>query len=263
MVASKIKKLLKTVTHKVAEKAEAETETLVEMPPKRLKQLESKLGYTFNDKQLLAQSMTHPSFLLNTKDQLLNNQRLEFLGDAVIQLALTDALYKRFPKSREGKLTATRSGYARGDFMANIARELQLDSFLLLKPKDRAAGVAEQDSALGDAFEALIGAVYLDGGWETAYQLILKLYNNLKSAPTPKRGIANPKGKLQELIQPIHGNEAIRYETTAETGEAHSREFEVTVFCNETKLGVGTGRTKKEAAEKAAIEGLKTFGDNE
>ncbi|EDY80852.1 ribonuclease III [Verrucomicrobiia bacterium DG1235] len=253
MVASKLKRLIKSVSKDSDKKAARLSANATELPQAKVKRLENKLGYTFKTKGLLHQSLTHPSFLLNTKDQLKNNQRLEFLGDSVIQLVLTEKLYEKFPSLREGKLTSIRSGYARGDYMAGIARELKLGDYLILKPKDRNAGVAENDSALGDAFEALIGAIYLDSDFETSRKIILELYNYLDTAPTAKGVIANPKGKLQELIQPVHGNNALRYETIAQTGEAHEREFEVAVFCHDEQLGKGAGRTKKEAAEKAAL----------
>lgn len=256
MVASKLKRLIKSVSKDSDKKAARRSANAAEVPPAKVRKLESKLGYTFNNKGLLHQSLTHPSFLLNTKDQLKNNQRLEFLGDSVIQLVLTEKLYEKFPKHREGKLTSIRSGYARGDFMAKIARELKLGDYLILKPKDRQAGVAEGDSALCDAFEALVGALYLDSDFDTARKIVLGLYNYLDTAPTEKGEITNPKGKLQELIQPIHGNHALRYETVSQTGEAHNRIFEISVYCNDDKLGTGKGRTKKEAAEKAATEAI-------
>lgn len=256
MVASKLKRLIKSVSKDSDKKAARKTANAAEIPASKVKKLESKLGYTFNKKGLLHQALTHPSYLLNTKDQLKNNQRLEFLGDSVIQLVLTEKLYEKFPKHREGKLTALRSGYARGDFMAEIARELKLGDYLLLKPKDRQAGVAEGDSALGDAFEALIGALYLDSDFETSRKIILGLYNYLDTEATAKGEIANPKGKLQELIQPVHGNSALRYETVSQTGQAHERTFEIAVYCNDDQLGTGKGKTKKEAAEKAAVQAI-------
>ena len=259
MVASKLKRLIKSVSTNTEQKAARRGSRATELPPEHIRALEKKLGYTFADKHLLAQSLTHPSFLLNTKDQLKNNQRLEFLGDSVIQLILTEKLYEMYPNYREGKLTSLRSGYARGNYMAEIGRELDLGSYLILKPKDREAGVAEQDTALGDAFEAIIGAVYLDSDYGAARRIVLSLYHHLEARPQPVGGVSNPKGKLQELIQPIHGNNAVRYETTGERGVAHEREFEVTVFCLDKKLGAGVGRTKKEAAEKAALQGLEAF----
>lgn len=253
MVASKLKRLLKSVSKDTEKKVARKGGHAAELPPAKVRKLESKLGYTFTNKALLHQSLTHPSFLLNTEDQLKNNQRLEFLGDSVIQLVLTEKLYEKFPNYREGKLTPIRSGYARGDFMAGIARELDLGSFLILKPKDRRAGVAEGDSALGDAFESLVGALYLDSDFETSRKIILSLYNYLDTAPSSKGVLSNPKGKLQELIQPVHGNNALRYETIGQKGDAHEREFEVAVFCNDQELGTGHGRTKKEAEGKAAL----------
>ena len=140
--------------------------------------------------------------------------------------------------------------------MAKIARQLNLGEFLRLKPKDRAVGIGEQDGSLGDAFEALLGAVYIDSDYETARDITLKLYDNLNTDRESEGIVSYPKGKLQELIQPKFGNEAIRYDTTAENGDPHDREFEVTVFCNDKAIGVGIGRTKKEAAEKAARQAI-------
>ncbi len=255
MVASTLKRLFKNRSD--SHRSEPDTARLVsEMPKKRIKQVEKSLGYTFRDKGLLVKGLTHPSYLLGASDQINNNQRLEFLGDAVIQLVLTEALYFKFPDEREGVLTSTRSGYARGDYMAQIARRLRLNEFILLKQRERNAGVGEGDSALGDAFESLIGAVYLDSDWNTARDLILKLYDNLKSDPVEQGVIANPKGALQELIQPMYGNDALRYETTNTEGYPHNRIFEVSVFCNDECLGIGQGRAKKEAAEKAALKAL-------
>lgn len=263
MVASKLKRLIKSVSSDTDKKAARKSIHAAELPIEKVRKLEATLGYNFKTRGLLYQSLTHPSFLLNTKDQLKNNQRLEFLGDSVIQLVLTEKLYEKFPKLREGKLTSLRSGYARGDFMAGIARELNLSDYLILKPKDRLAGVADGDSALGDAFEALIGAIYLDSDFETSRKIVLSLYNYLDTAPTAKGGVTNPKGKLQELIQPVHGNSALRYETIAQKGVAHDREFEIAVYCNDEVLGTGKGRTKKEAAEKAAIEAISTISNKE
>ena len=257
MVASQIKRIILSLSRRSKGEPKAKpSKQYSYLPSKQIKKLEKILGYVFTDKDLLVQGLTHPSFLLHTKDKLNNNQRLEFLGDAVIQLALTEALYEKFTDEREGKLTSIRSGYARGDYMAKIARQLDLSEFLRLKPRDRAAGIGDQDGSLGDAFEALLGAVYLDSNYETARDITLKLYDNLDTDPEADGIISNPKGKLQELIQPKFGNDAVRYDTTAEHGDPHDREFEVTVFCNDKAIGVGMGRTKKEAAEKAAIQAI-------
>ena len=222
------------------------------LPPSIIKKAERSLGYVFKNKELLAKSLTHPSYLLNSRDQIQNNQRLEFLGDSVIQLALTEALYEKFPNEREGMLTSVRSGYARGDYMAGIARRLKLNQYLLLKEKDRNAGVADKDSALCDVFESVVGAIYLDSDWATARELTLKYYGPLSSKPAGSGKVANPKGALQELVQPKYGNFALKYETLSQTGQPHDREFEIAVFCNDEQLGTGKGRSKKEAEEKAA-----------
>lgn len=231
----------------------------MELSSKQIQSLESILGYRFDKKELLDQSVTHPSYLLKSKEQIKNNQRLEFLGDSVIQLILTEALYHKYPERREGELTKERSCYARGDFMAGIARKLGVQNFLLLKDSDRAAGLAKKDSALGDAFEAIVGAIYLDSDFATTREVVLRLYNHLETPLEPQGGIANPKGKLQELVQPHHGNNAIEYMTTDERGEPHEREFEVAVTLNGTEVGRGEGKSKKEAAEAAALKAISSL----
>lgn len=255
MVRSKLKRIFKSLSE--SPRTEPYDKKIAgEMSKEQIKGVERALDYTFNNKSLLVKGLTHPSYLLHSREQINNNQRLEFLGDAVIQLVLTETLYFKFPNEREGQLTKTRSGYARGDYMAQIARRLGLNEFILLKKRDRETGVAEKDSALGDVFESIVGAVYLDSDWPTARDLILKLYDNLDESPVEEGVISNPKGHLQELIQPEFGNNALRYETTAEEGNPHNRLFEITIFCNEDKLGVGKGLTKKEAAESAALEAI-------
>lgn len=231
----------------------------MDLLPSHVAELENALSYHFKDKSLLEQSLTHASYLLNASNQLRNNQRLEFLGDSVIQLVLTETLYKLYPEEREGPLTSKRAKYARGDFMANIARKLKLNEYLLLKDKERKLGIADKDSVLGDAFEALIGAIYLDSDWITTNKIVLDLYEQLNPKLEETGQIANPKGKLQELIQPEHGNDCIEYLTTSEIGEPHDRIFEVTVLFKSEALGKGTGRTKKEAAENAAREAISVY----
>lgn len=255
MVAAKLKRIFKSLSE--SPRTEPYDKRIAgEMSKKQMKAVESALGYTFRNKSLLVKGLTHPSYLLHSRDQINNNQRLEFLGDAVIQLVLTETLYFKFPQEREGHLTKIRSGYARGDYMAKIAWRLRLNEFLLLKQRDRDAGIGEKDSALGDVFESIIGAVYLDSDWQTARDLILKLYDNLDSSPVEDGVISNPKGFLQELIQPEFGNDALRYETTGQEGNPHNRLFEITIFCNQDQIGAGKGRNKKEAAENAALEAI-------
>ena len=257
MVGSKLKRLFgsrDSKSSKPSKKASGRGSTGAS--PTLIKKAERSLGYVFKNKELLVKSLTHPSYMLNSRDQIHNNQRLEFLGDSVIQLALTEALYEKFPNEREGMLTSVRSSYARGDYMAGIARRLKLNQFLLLKEKDRNAGVADGDSALCDAFESVVGAIYLDSDWETARKLTLKYYGPLRKNPAGAGKVANPKGALQELVQPKYGNFALKYEVVGQSGQPHDREFEIAVFCNGEQLGSGKGRSKKEAEEKAAIEAI-------
>ena len=255
MVGSKLIRIFKSLSES-PRTAPYDKKIAGEMSKKQIKEVERALGYVFRNKSLLVKGLTHPSYLLHSRDQINNNQRLEFLGDAVIQLVLTETLYFKFPNEREGQLTKTRSGYARGDYMAQIALRLGLNEFLLLKQRDREAGIGDKESAMGDVFESIVGAIYLDSDWQTARDIILKLYDNLEFSPVEEGVIANPKGMLQEMVQPEFGNDALRYETTGEEGNPHNRLFEVTIFCNQDQLGIGKGRTKKDASEKAALEAI-------
>lgn len=224
-------------------------------------QLQERLTYSFRDPALLERALTHLSFLPENPDVAESNQRLEFLGDAVLQLVLTEALFQLFPGDREGLLSKRRAALAKGVFLVELARELGLDRCLLLGTSDEATGGRQRASALEDAFEALIGALYLDSDLATARRIVLGLYGDLPARLRSAEHDDNPKGRLQELIQPIHGNHALRYEVLAIEGEDHARAFEVAVFLHERRLGQGRGPSKKsaeEAAAHAALETLKT-----
>lgn len=223
-----------------------------------LAQLQGRIGYTFRDGPLLKTAVTHPSWLQDHPDAKETNQRLEFLGDAVLQLVLTDALFQLFPADREGELSQRRASLTKGKFLVQLAREIGLESCLLLGGSEEAGGGRTRASALEDAFEAVIGAIYLDSDLPTARRVTLAIYG-----PLPERlartTADNPKGRLQELVQPRHGNDALRYDVTRVEGADHARAYEVSVFLLEHKIGTGRGTSKKLAEEAAAAEALKTL----
>ncbi|MBP9912073.1 MAG: ribonuclease III [Opitutaceae bacterium] len=224
-----------------------------------LQSLQTRLGHQFQDPALLELALTHPAFSNENEQSRESNQRLEFLGDAVLQLILSEELYRLYPADREGALTQRRKLLVEGRFTAELAAELELGKFLRVPPS--ATAVAANPSALEDAFEAVVAAIYLDAGHARAREVILALYGDLARRLATVLPTDNPKGRLQELVQPKHGNNAIRYEVTQTTGEAHQREFEVTVFLMDRALGSGRGPSKKvaeEAAATAALEILKT-----
>ena len=224
-----------------------------------LSQLQTRLAYTFRNPALLERAVTHSSYLYDSPDISESNQRLEFLGDAVLQLILTHELFVLFPGYREGQLSKHRAALAKGAFLARIAREIGLDVCLKLSASEEAGGGRTRTSALEDAFEALVGALFLDSDLLTTKRVVLSLYGSLPERLETVADTENPKGRLQEIIQPQHGNEALRYVVTQMTGEDHAKEFDVTVFLFERALGSGHGPSKKAAEEAAARVALRTL----
>ena len=216
-----------------------------------LAQLQARIDHTFRDATLLAAAVTHTSFLPENPGAACN-QRLEFLGDAVLQLVLTEALFQLFPGDREGALSKRRAALANGTFLARLAGEIELAAALRLGASEELAGGRARSAAIEDAFEALIGAVYLDSDLATARRVVLALYGPLPARLALVEDIDNPKGRLQELVQPLHGNHALRYEVLRIVGEDHAREYEVAVFLLDRQLGTGRGSSKKVAEEAAA-----------
>lgn len=218
--------------------------------------LESRVGHVFRDRSLLERALTHPS-LLPVLRGAESNQRLEFLGDAVLQLLLSEALYAEFPGEREGVLSRRRAILANGTTLALLARELGLDRALRLGPSEESSGGRQRTSALGDAFEALLGAVYLDAGLEAARAVVRAAYGPLPERLAALGDEKTPKSRLQELVQPRHGNDALTYQVVATEGEDHRRTFEVSVSLLGREIGRGRGSSKKAAEEAAAEAGLR------
>jgi len=217
-----------------------------------LDELEIRIDHAFGDRSLLERAVTHPSYLQDHPDIAESNQRLEFLGDAVLQLILTEVLFELFPGDREGLLSKRRAALANGVFLAGIAREIGLDLALRIAASEEATGGRTRASALEDALEALIGAIYLDSGLAKARRVVLGLYGPLQDRLATMEDVGNPKGRLQELVQPVHGNSALRYEVVGIVGEDHAREYEVAVYLKDRALGTGRGPSKKTAEEAAA-----------
>jgi ribonuclease III len=225
--------------------------------------LQTRLGYQFKDPALLELAVTHSSFLPEHPDVTASNQRLEFLGDAVLQLVLTEELFRLFPDDREGPLSRRRASLAKGLSLLTLARELGIDASLRLGASEENTGGRTRASSLEDAFEAIVGALYLDSDLATTRRIVLALYGPLSERLAATEGDDNPKGRLQELIQPQHGNHALRYEVTATEGEDHAREYLVAVSLNNLELGRGRGPSKKLAEEAAAREALLTIAQGE
>ncbi len=217
--------------------------------------LQNALGCTFQDEALLRLALTHPSVAHESASSTPHNQRLEFLGDSILGLVLTRELYERFPGWGEGALTKARAQLVNRRTLAAEARRLNLGDHLLMSRGEEASGGRAKPAALADAFEAVIGALFLDRGYETAREFVLRQFSGAFSALNETPQIENPKGELQELLQ-ADSNEAPRYEMTATSGPDHDRQFECAVFHQGVELGRGQGKSKKEAESQAALAAL-------
>lgn len=227
-----------------------------------LGEFEDRIGYSFKDKELLVRALTHPSFSFNGR-LVPHNQRLEFLGDAVLGLVLAELLFDELPDEREGTLTQYRSMLVKGHQLNLLAREIFLGKYLRMGEAESAQGGRDRASILEDAFEAVIGAVYQDGGLEAARQVAITTYGPLKERLDLQTEAHNPKGRLQELLQPQLGNQSIEYRLIEESGPDHRKHFTIEVWIDGEYKGRGTGNSKKDAEESAAMEALETIGDLE
>jgi len=224
----------------------------MEITHPRLEQLQQRLGYKFRDPAFLVSALTHASYLQDHPGAGEGNQRLEYLGDSVLQLILSAALFELYPEQREGALSKRRATLTNGRFLSLLARDLGLDASLRLGLSEEQTGGRQRASILEDAFEALIGAVFLDSDFPTVRAVVLNWYGPLTGRLAILLGEDNPKGALQELVQPRHGNRALRYEVTRTAGAPHEREYEVNVYLHDRNLGAGWGHSKKLAEESAA-----------
>lgn len=216
-----------------------------------------KLGYYFKDLTLLRMALTHPSVAHESgpSSSVQHNQRLEFLGDAVLQLVLTRELYLKFPAYGEGPLTKARAQLVNRRMLAEHAKRLEIGKHLQLSRGEEMSGGRDRQSSLADAYEAVVGALFLDSNYDTARDFILRefhdVFGELRVLPT----IENPKGELQELLQAAT-NEAPQYRLESMSGPDHDRVFECTVHHRGVELGRGTGKNKKEAESQAALTAL-------
>lgn len=221
---------------------------------KIMEQLEQKIGYRFRNKKLLRQALTHSSYANEKKlGKLGCNERLEFLGDAVLELISSDVLYSRFPQIPEGELTKKRASLVCEPSLAYCARQFGLPEYLLLGRGEDMTGGRTRDSIVSDATEALLGAIYLDGGFADAKEFVLKfILNDMEH----KQLFYDSKTILQELVQE-DGKHLLEYVLTGETGPDHNKQFEVEVRINGVHAGAGAGHTKKAAEQAAAYQAIR------
>jgi ribonuclease-3 len=224
-------------------------------PAGDLSAFQARLHYSFENIGLLRQALTHPSVAHEGDRTSRHNQRLEFLGDAVLGLVLTRELYDKFPDVSEGPLTKARAQMINGNTLAEQARRIDLQNYLILSRGEEAHGGRERPSALADGFEALTGAVFLDGGFGAAQAFVLRCFHEafgeLKSLPT----LENPKGELQEMLQAASPH-APQYEVVCASGPEHDRVFECVVRHEDRELGRGSGKSKQAAESQAALAAL-------
>ncbi|ACH40202.1 ribonuclease III [Citrifermentans bemidjiense Bem] len=213
-----------------------------------LEGIEGRLGYRFSDRGLLVEALTHRTYVNEAGGR--DNQRLEFFGDAVLDFLLSDMLLVRFPDSREGELTRIRAALVDEASLGKIASELDLGQALRLGRGEEKGGGRQKRSLLADAFEALLAALYLDGGLDPARRVVEALFAPLLSSRDLLSG-RDAKTELQETARLFKG-ELPRYQLKQVTGPDHDKRFTVEVYLGEELMGEGVGRTKKEAEQDAA-----------
>jgi ribonuclease-3 len=220
------------------------------------------IAYKFRDENLLRLALTHPSVAHESGVPTAHNQRLEFLGDAVLGLVLTQKIYEQFPDMDEGPLTKARAKLVNRLTLAERARSLDLGAHLILSRGEEGSGGRNRDSALADAYEALLGAIFLDGGFDAARDFILSefaaAFGELMSIPL----IENPKGELQEFLQ-ARSPRSPEYQTIQVSGADHDPLFECAVSHDGIELAHGRGKNKKAAESDAALAALEKLRENE
>ena len=218
-----------------------------------LKELQEKMGYFYQDEDLLKQALTHSSFANEQKiNKLRDYERLEFLGDAVLELVTSEFLYMKNENLLEGELTRMRASMVCEPALAYCARDIGLGNYVMLGKGEEATGGRKRDSITSDVLEAVIGSIYLDGGLESAKKFI---YQFVMSDLEHKILFLDSKTLLQEEVQ-IQNNAQLHYELVGEHGPDHNKEFFVNVYLNNALIGSGSGKTKKSAEQQAAYNAL-------
>lgn len=221
-----------------------------------LADLQARLACHFHDENLLRLSLTHPSVAHEANTPTQHNQRLEFLGDSVLGLVLSCALYEKFPDADEGLLTKARARLVNASSLAAHGRALGLGAHLILSRGEENSGGRERASALADAFEALLGAIFLDGGFDAAREFVLREFITDVDELDLPAGIENPKGELQEWLQ-ARSPTAPQYQLISAEGPDHNRQFVCAVLHDGAELARGSGKSKKAAESEAALAALK------
>ncbi len=220
-------------------------------------ELEQTIGYTFKDNALLAEALTHSSYT-NGKN-LRSNERLEFLGDSVLGITVAEYLFENLTSLPEGRLTRIRAGLVCEDALYSFAKRIDLGRYIMLGKGEENTGGRDRHSILADAFEALIAAIYLDGGSDKARDFILSFIPPLEKLADGVYMPGDYKTLLQEIIQQ-NPEESIEYKIIGESGQAHNKQFTAEVLLNGQVIGSGVGRSKKQAEQNAAKEAVGLMG---
>lgn len=223
----------------------------------QLQELEQTIGYTFRDRSLLERALTHSSYSGGKNNG--SNERLEFLGDAVLQIVVSRFLFENMTTEPEGGLTKLRASIVCENSLFSFAKRIQLGEYLYLGKGEEMTGGRERRSILADAFEAVIAAIFLDGGIEQAEDFVLKFMPSIEALKSGKVKLGDYKTILQEIIQQ-NPEEHVSYDVTDEEGEAHRKLFSASVLLNGQVIGSGKGSSKKEAEQAAAKEAIRLMG---
>lgn len=220
-----------------------------------LAQVQNIIGYHFRDPSLLLLGLTHRSYSYSIDDYPSSNERLEFLGDSVLGLVVAERLYKDNPDLREGELTKKKALLVSEATLAEVGIDCGLNRHLLLAPEEARTGGYERPSIVSDAVESVIGAIFLDGGFDAARDVVIRLIYTREPQISSDATRMNFKGELLELVQ-SRGEAAPVYEVVSETGPDHDKIFDITVSIGGKEIGSGSGRSKKEAEQHAAADAL-------
>ena len=230
----------------------------VEMQAVDLSAFEQEIHYSFKNKKLLKQALTHSSYANEGKKHLQNNERLEFLGDSVLSIVVAEHLFRNFKHIPEGELTRLRASLVCEQALFEFSQKIHLGDYLLLGKGEENTGGRERPSIVSDAFEAVIAAVFLDGGIEEAKRYVLSFIPD-DLTPEMAHSLADYKTALQEIIQQ-NREEKVEYVLTSESGPDHNKTFEIEVRLNSNVIGRGKGKSKKQAEQNAAKEALTLMG---
>ncbi|MDH3328359.1 MAG: ribonuclease III [Desulfobulbaceae bacterium] len=233
----------------------ATIDTLIQDDRQKLAELQERIGYHFRDLRLLQLALIHSSFAFERMKNGRHNETQEFLGDAVLDLAVGYILFTRFPEMREGNLTRIRAALVNETGLADMARKINLGDYLLLGHGENTSNGREKPSILACAYEALVGALFLDSGYDEALEFVRRWFEPLINRHQELLMAADSKSALQEFLQEKY-NEGPLYMLESEDGPAHARIFTVSVQFRGKTLGTGTASSKKEAEQKSAAAAL-------